>query len=285
MRLGILGNIQKLALREILPELIHWLQHQNIPFILEENLSYLLGLNHSEIPKMLAEQLVQQVDVILAFGGDGTILSTARLVGASGVPILGINLGRLGFLAEITPAELFKSIEDIFAGRHQIVARSLLEAHVGQMEAVEKITCLNDVVVDKAESSRIIRIEVYINEEYFNTYTCDGLIIASPTGSTAYSLSALGPIVESDVPAIIINPICPHSLSVRPVLISDTKQIRVVAFSEISKVKLCGDGQVYQDIPSGVPIYIRKAHYCVRWVKCGGKSFYDVLRTKLAWGE
>lgn len=285
MIFGILGNTQKVGLKNILPNLIDWLQAKKIAFVLEEDVYRAIKISRADINISTAEKMLDQVDILLAFGGDGTILSTARLVGNTGIPILGVNLGRLGFLAEIAPNEIYESIEDIQANRHFIIERSLLEATIENPSAIKKIICLNDIVIDKADITRTIRIEVFINEEYFSTYKCDGLITATPTGSTAYSLSASGPIVEPGVRAIIINPICPHSLSARPVIIPDHKEIRVVAHSDTNRVILCGDGQVVEYIPSGKSIYIRKADHSVRWVICRGKSFYEVLRTKLAWGE
>jgi len=285
MKFGIIGNTQKTALRVILPQLIRWLEERQIPFVIDEKVHQFLNLSASEFHSTAASNIPQLCDVIIAFGGDGTILSTARLVGASGVPILGVNLGRLGFLAEIAPQEIFQSVEDILANRFTIVERTMIEASLEEGILANKIICLNDVVIDKADSSRTILIKVFINEEYLSTYSCDGLIVASPTGSTAYSLSASGPIVEPDVRTIIINPICPHSLSARPVLIPDDKQVRVVAYASNNLINLCGDGQTVQKIPAGASIFIKKADHCVRWVKCSRKSFYDVLRLKLAWGE
>lgn len=285
MIFGIVGNTQKKALNEILPRLFQWLFDQDIPFVLDEAIYYALHLDLPRVQIAVPKEIIRQVDIILAFGGDGTILSTARMVGAAGIPILGINLGRLGFLAEIAPGEIIETLIEILAGRYTIVERSLLEARIANHPNTQKIYSLNDVVIDKADLSRMIRVDVHIDDELLNSYRCDGLIVASPTGSTAYSLSAAGPIVEPDVRAIIINPICPHSLSARPVLIADNKEVRVTAFAETGRLILCGDGQTVQHIPSGSNVFIRKADFCVRWVKCRSKGFYEVLRTKLAWGD
>lgn len=285
MRLGIVGNTQKTGLKEILSQLIGWLQARKIEFYLEENVFKFLQLKSSNVISATLEEINQKVDIVLAFGGDGTILSVARQVGASGVPILGVNLGRLGFLAEIAPYEIYDRINELLTDQYQIVERLMLEAHIGKQQTNDTITCMNDVVIKNAGSSRVIQIEVYINDDYLNTYFSDGLIIASPTGSTAYSLSAMGPIVTPEVKAIIINPICPHSLTARPIVIPDDKQIRIVTFSETNQIMVCGDGQIFRPVSSGVSIFVKKTDYFVRWVKCQHKSFYETLRTKLSLGE
>lgn len=285
MRLGIVGNIQKAGLKEILSQLIDWLLARKIEFYLEEKVFQFLQLTNSSILAAPLEEICQKTDIVMAFGGDGTILSVARQVGAFRVPILGVNLGRLGFLAEIAPHEIYDRINELLTDQYQIVERLMLEAHIGKEQTNDSITCMNDVVIKNAGSSRIIQIEVYINDDYLNTYCSDGLIIASPTGSTAYSLSASGPIVTPEVKAIIINPICPHSLTARPIVIPDDKQIRIVAFSDTNQIMVCGDGQIFRPVASGVSIFVKKTDYFVRWVKCQHKSFYETLRTKLSLGE
>jgi len=284
MKFGIVGNIQKPALRQILPQLIHWLHERHIPFVIEKQVHEYLGLNSNDFPFTLEEDLPRACEIIIAFGGDGTILATARLVKGFSVPILGVNLGRLGFLAEIGPQDVFQTIEDILAQRFRIVERTMLEVRV-ENGLIDPIICLNDIVIDKANFTRTISLDVFIEDSFLVTYRCDGLIVASPTGSTAYSLSAAGPIVEPDVQAIIINPICPHSLSARPVVIPDHKHVKVIAHSPNQTINICGDGQIIERIPSEVTISVKKANHTVLWVKCRGKSFYDVLRTKLSWGE
>ncbi|MBN2089926.1 NAD(+)/NADH kinase [candidate division KSB1 bacterium] len=285
MRLGITGNIQKTGLKEILSQLIDWLIVRKIEFFLEEKVFQFLQLNNSPALSASLEEISQKSDILMAFGGDGTILSVARQVGSFGVPILGVNLGRLGFLAEIAPYEIYDRINELISDQYQIVERLMLEAHIGKQRTNDTITCMNDVVINNAGSSRVIQIEVYVDDDYLNTYCSDGLIIASPTGSTAYSLSALGPIVTPEVKAIIINPICPHSLTARPIVIPDDKPIRLVAFSETNQIMVCGDGQIFRPVASGVSIFVKKTDYFVRWVKCQHKSFYETLRTKLSLGE
>ena len=283
MKIGIIGNIQKTNLPTLLTEFFQWLDAQKIEFVLETKLAQFLGPAVQEREQKPAAELSRFCDLILTFGGDGTLLGAARLVAATEVPILGINMGRLGFLTEISPDELIPSIEEIRQNQHQIVQRSLLEARPENAPDSDPIIGLNDIVFKSRGISRMIHVEVSIDNEYLNTYHCDGLIIASPTGSTAYSLSASGPIIDPDVHSIIINPICPHSLNARPVLISDEKTVRVLVQPDHEEIYFCGDGQMVQSLQPATPVIIRKAPYTLSWIRCQQKNFYGILRTKLGW--
>jgi len=286
MIFGISGNTTKVMVREVIPELLQWLKHRNIDYIIDSELIKCLNsLRQSEGEKL--SRMGDKCDVVLAFGGDGTILSTARMVGASGVPILGINLGgRLGFLAEVMMDELYDSLENILNKQYTILERMVLEAILHQQKFEDIYYALNDIVVHRGGFSRVIRIDVFINDEYLNTYLGDGIIVATPTGSTAYSLSAYGPILFPTVNCMIINPICPHSLGVRPVVIPDDSKIRVVPHIEGRTVTLSADGQVSHQFSKkeGVEINICKANYKIRWIRHQDRNFYDLLRTKLNWG-
>lgn len=286
MTFGITGNTTKEMVKGVIPELLDWLRQKDINYILDAELLKYLKLSLSVRSDELC-QMGDQCDVVLAFGGDGTILSTARKVGASGVPILGINLGgRLGFLAEVMIDELYDSLTDILNKDYTILERLVLEAKSSQQEIEKTCYALNDVVIDRGGFSRVIRVEVFIDNEYLNTYLGDGIIIATPTGSTAYSLSAYGPILLPTLDCMIINPICPHSLGVRPVVIPDECEIRVVPHVDGKIVTLSVDGQVSQQFSKneGVQIDIRKAEYKIKWIRHKNRTFYDLLRTKLNWG-
>lgn len=286
MIFGITGNTTKEMVKGVIPELLDWLRQKDIDYILDAELLKYLKLSLSVRSDELC-QMGDQCDVVLAFGGDGTILSTARKVGASGVPILGINLGgRLGFLAEVMIDELYDSLTDILNKDYTILERLVLEAKSSQQEIEKTCYALNDVVIDRGGFSRVIRVEVFIDNEYLNTYLGDGIIIATPTGSTAYSLSAYGPILLPTLDCMIINPICPHSLGVRPVVIPDECEIRVVPHVDGKIVTLSVDGQVSQQFSKneGVQIDIRKAEYKIKWIRHKNRTFYDLLRTKLNWG-
>ncbi len=286
MTFGITGNTTKGMIKGVVPELIQWLEQNNCGYILDADLVNSLTLS-SSVKTAKLSQLGQMCDVVLAFGGDGTILTTARVVGASGVSILGVNLGgKLGFLAEVMIEELYHRLTDILKGDYVILERLVLEAKICQQTGEKISYALNDVVIDRGGYSRVIRIDVFIDEEYLNTYLGDGIIIATPTGSTAYSLSAYGPILLPTLNCMIINPICPHTLGVRPVVIPDSCEIRVVPHVEGKLVTLSIDGQVSQQFikNESVVIYIHRASYKVKWIRTKDRTFYDLLRAKLNWG-
>lgn len=285
MIFGISGNTTKGIVKGVIPELLDWLISRKIDFILDDELVNYLKLPYFAKSEKLTE-IGDKCDVVLAFGGDGTILSTARAVGASGVPILGINLGGLGFLTEVGIDELYSTLENVINHQYSILERMVIEATVQQQGETETYYALNDIVVDRGGFSRVIRIDVFIDDFYLNTYLGDGVIIASPTGSTAYSLSALGPILFPTVNCIIINPICPHSLSVRPVVIPDTSTIRIVPHTQGTIITMSVDGQVSQQFPktANIEIRVKKADYYIRCIQKKNKNFYDLLHTKLNWG-
>ena len=227
--------------------------------------------------------MVSECDMMIAFGGDGTILSTARLVGRAAVPILGVNLGKLGFLAELSVDEVESFVDDILNNQHVIEDRSVIrvtaEGHDIQMFGV------NDVVIDKSNSSRVIDMETYVNNDYLVTYTGDGLIVATPTGSTGYSLASGGPIVVPASDVLTITPISPHTLTARSVIVPDSSVIRVSIESELQTVRVTADGQQEKIFTPPVNLFIQKADYTVKLVKRKDKSYYDVLRSKLMWGK
>lgn len=285
MTFGITGNTTKDRLREVVPDLLRWLQQKKIAYIIDSELHKFLKLDQSEQNGKL-ETIALTSDIILAFGGDGTFLSAARAIGASNVPILGINLGRMGFLAEVTVDEIYESLEDILNGKYIVLERMVIEAVIHQKDWSRSFYALNDIVIDRGGFSRVFRIDVFIDQGLLNTYLGDGLIIATPTGSTAYSLSAHGPIVDPTVNCIIINPICPHSLSVRPVVIPDDSTIRIVPHFEGKIITMSVDGQVSQQFSreNGAEITVRKANHKIRWIRHSKRTFYDLLRTKFSWG-
>jgi len=286
MTFGITGNTTKTVVKSVIPDLVDWLSQKHVDYIIDVELSKYLKLSTSAKSDELC-LMGDQCDVVLAFGGDGTILSTARKVGASGVPILGINLGgKLGFLAEVVIDELYESLTDILKNDYTILERMVLEAQIYHQNSEKTNYALNDVVIDRGGYSRVIRVEVFIDNEYLNTYLGDGIIIATPTGSTAYSLSANGPILLPTLDCMIINPICPHSLGVRPIVISDECEIRVVPHIDGKIVTLSVDGQVSQQFSRNdkVEIVINKAKHKIKWIRHKNRTFYDLLRTKLNWG-
>jgi len=285
MTLGIIANLEKPTPQKIIPELLKWLKSRGVKFFVEETLAQQLGLPAEPAVRLEAEKFCQRCQMVISFGGDGTILSTARIVGRSGVPILGVKIGGMGFLAEVTPEELYPSLEDILNGRYQIVERMVLEGEVQTPKQAHRYYALNDFVFDKGVVSRVIRIKTFIDDQFLNTYIGDGLIISTATGSTAYSLAAGGPILLPSMEAIIINPISPHTLAARPVVIPGDKVVTVQVQSAPNDVMLNADGQIGEALSEGQSVNIKKADYRIKLVSHRGRSFYDILRAKLKWGE
>ena len=221
--------------------------------------------------------------MVISLGGDGTMLAAARIVGKHGTPILGVNLGKLGFLAEVSVDELQECLNDILKGNYFVEERMALEAKSSKDEKL--YYALNEVVVDKGASSRVIDLETYVNNDYLVTYAADGIILNTPTGSTAYSLASGGPIVAPQAKVITINPIAPHTLTARPVIVPDDSVIRVVVSSSAKPVHITTDGQVEGFYDTPAEFTIRKAPYTVKLVKRKNRRFYDLLRTKLMWGR
>lgn len=282
MIFGIIANLQKPDVKELVPEVIRWLQQKGLSFWVEQELAS--NLNLKKVNVTPAEELCERCSMVLSFGGDGTILSSARLVGKAGIPILGVKIGGMGFLAEVTPEDLFTNLEAILQGDYRIVERMALEARLLKKDS-HNFFALNDIVLDKGAVSRVIRIRTFIDEDFLNTYIGDGLIISSPTGSTAYSLAAGGPILLPTMDALIISPICPHTLGARPVVIPGDKVVRTRVEYGPQKVMFSADGQIRKELQEGDEVEIRRAPYRIKLVSRPDRSFYDVLRAKLHWGE
>jgi len=285
MKFGIIGNLDKSELIEAVTLLVKKLGDSGMQFVVEEGIARLLGdgiFAARQIGKR--EDCARNVDMVVALGGDGTILSAARLVGTLDTPILGVNLGKLGFLAEVAPGELQKALGEIISGKYRIEKRLVLEATISQIP--DKVMYgLNDLVVDKSRSSRLIDVEVYINDAFAVSYRADGLIISTPTGSTAYALSSGGPIVVPTSNVIGITPISPHTLSGRPLVVPDTDTIRIVTKDPAYEVLISVDGQEEAVLKPPVEVRIKRASHTVNLVKRAGGSYYEVLRAKLLWGK
>lgn len=288
MRFGITGNPEKAELPTIVKRLIQRFQRDGIDYVVHANLASLLRkkLNKSLIAKTTFQSdnsLPSSCDILISLGGDGTILRVARLVAKQGTPILGVNLGKLGFLAEVSLDELDDCLTDILNQRYIIEDRMMLEAQTNGTRQV--FYALNDVVVDKAGSSRVMDIETYVDREYLATFSGDGLIVSTPTGSTAYSLANGGPIVTPANTAMVISPMCPHTLTIRPVLVPDSCTIRLKIPSAPGKIHFTADGQQERFLTPPVEVVIKKAPFPARLVKRENSSYYDLLRRKLHWGS
>ena len=284
MKIGIFANIQKPKVRELLCPFLDWLIDRDIDIVLSKQLVEKLRLNEKNVDIVEQASLSRKSDLIVAMGGDGTMLAAARLVGRSGKPLMGVNLGGLGFLTEASAEDFYPKMEKIVAGDYIIDKRMVLTTRVSANLPRGEYFAMNDVVLDRGSSPRVIRVDVTIDGEYFNTYIADGIIISTPTGSTAYSLSAWGPIVVPSLESIILNPICPHALTVRPTVIpASSKVILKVEFND-SDALLSVDGQENIRVASGTILEVEKGDFYIHLVTFHEHSFFDLLRQKLQWG-
>jgi NAD+ kinase len=232
-----------------------------------------------------AENQVVDADMVLSLGGDGTFLKTVRIVGDREIPILGINLGGLGFLAEVSADDSLSSLEKILAGDYQVEERMTLQASLMRdEESVSEESALNDVVIGTTGLSRLANLEVCIDEEHLTTYESDGLILSSPTGSTAYSLSAGGPIVHPALEALLLTPICPHALSNRPLLVPPERKIKVHLREIPEGAMLTVDGQKGLALSCDDVITVARSSRRVRLITTNQASYFEILRSKLGWG-
>jgi NAD+ kinase len=233
------------------------------------------------------EELAEkQPDFVVVLGGDGTLLSVARTVAHAGIPILGVNLGSLGFLTEVKQDEILLALQAIDAGPCDVSLRSMLHCQLQRgAKCLAGYEALNDIVVHQSAIARLAGFDVRVNEKFVATYKADGLIVASPTGSTAYSLAAGGPILAPDVQAFVITPVAPHALTNRPLVIQDTASIEISIKDSGDSVLLTVDGQQGTSLADGDVIQCRKSECKVKLLKLRERSFFDVLRTKLKWGE
>jgi NAD+ kinase len=280
-RIGLILKRQDARVRSIVSDIIPWLQARNAEVLLDLNSADQCPAGIRLAPP---EELVRQVDVLSVFGGDGTLLYAARQVGASGVPILGINLGSLGFLTEVKLDEVHEAFEGLLSGRYQLEDRVLLDVEVLRgPNVVGRYLALNDAVINKGALARIIELEVSVNSQPVLLTRADGLIVSTPTGSTAYSLAAGGPILYPTLEAFIIAPICPHTLTNRPVVIPDRDEVEVV-LRRGTEVMLTVDGQVGMPLEQQDCLRIRRARATLRLVMPFGNTFFKLLREKLRWG-
>jgi len=223
-----------------------------------------------------------EADAVVAFGGDGTILETARRMGGHGWPVLGINLGRLGYLAEVSRGHMLDGVAALLEDRAEIVERMMLECHAGRETSLQS-HALNDILVATA-SGRIVDLDVAINGRPLASFRGDGLLVATPTGSTAHSLSAGGPILAPTLRAVVLTPVCPHELAIRPLVVSDTEIVSVVPTPESAPVRVCIDGRELAVLRPGERADIRASRRVFRLVQMPDVARYDILRQKLGWG-
>jgi NAD+ kinase len=282
---GIVSKPNSAAAANIVPALIEWLRGRGMAVRIDEQTAVYAGPvgRSSGLPR---EEVPEGCDLVIVLGGDGTLLAAARAIGRRETPLFPVNVGSLGFLTAITIDELYPELERAFRGEHRIAKRKLLATEVVRDgKVVAAYEALNDAVLTKAAIARMIDLDAHVDEQFVCAYKADGLIVSTPTGSTAYSLSAGGPIIFPSVPAICITPICPHMLTNRPVLVPETSVIRIISRTPGESVFLTIDGQVGNPIREGDTLVCRSSDYALRLVRPPHMMFFDVLRQKLKWGE
>jgi NAD+ kinase len=266
--------------------LVEWLHERAVHVCLEERTAELVdGVARSACRVTSGRELAQTADAIVVLGGDGTLLAASHLTERP-IPVLGVNFGSLGFLTEITMAELYPTLEGVLRGDYRYEERRMLRAHV-QRQGAEETTgdVLNDVVVTKAALSRIIELDVSVDGLFVSAFRADGLIVSSPTGSTAYNLAAGGPILHPTLEAVVLTPICPHMLTNRPLVISDRSTIEVrLRSAREGEAHATLDGQRGFPLRGGDVVKVTRSPRAIRLVKAS-RDFFEVLRTKLKWGD
>jgi len=282
MRFGVIANMERPDAGQVIGRIIKWADRNRVQLFLGNPI---VGKIPGDITGYDHEDLPARSDVIISLGGDGTLLASARAVGNNGTPILGINLGSLGFLTQLTPVNLEETLTAVLNGQHRIERRMMAEVEIEHGPEIKHPFALNDVVVDRGSVSRIINLDLYANDYFICSYAADGLIVATPTGSTAYSLAVGGPILNPHMNALTVSPISAFSLTTRPIIFSGNDDLRVVVRSKHSDPVLTLDGQVSCRLPQESSFIVRRADYHINFIVFRKNSFYDVLRSKLHWGR
>ncbi len=280
-KIGIICKTGRPEPLEILKEFLPWLSKKGLEVFLDTETASKLniaGHSRSDIPKF--------AEVIVVLGGDGTMLNVSRLVCERGIPILGVNLGGLGFITEVQIEELHDAMEKVLSGECLYEERLMLTAYIHRHgERIAEYTVLNDVVINKGALARIVDLETYINKTYITTFRADGLIVSTPTGSTAYSLSAGGPVLYPTLDSIVLTPICPHTLTNRPTVLPDDALIEIVLKSQSEDVFLTLDGQVGFSLRKEDVVEVKRSPFKTKLLIPFERDYFQILRTKLKWGE
>ena len=277
---GLVAKYEEPKAAEMVSWLVPWLKERGRRVLVESGMSRVGGRSCSK------KEMARKADLIVVLGGDGTLLSIARLVERPSVPILGVNLGGLGFITEVAVDELESILAKTLAGNFTVEKRMTLEIQVhSKRRKTKKFRVLNDAVITKGARARIIDLETHIGKEYLCTYRADGLIISTPTGSTAYSLAAGGPILYPSLGAIVLTPICPHTLTNRPIVVSSKATIRVSLRSSGDTVFLSPDRQQGVLLNNGDVVEVRDYRIPISLEEAPSRSYFEILRNKLKWGE
>ncbi len=275
-RVGIVANSDKEMAAEYSIRLGRWLSDRGLEVFYEDEIAGKLNM-----PGVARSELASVVDMVVVFGGDGTLLMAARMVMGSDAPVLGVNLGGFGFMTVVNLNEMLGTMELILNGEYSISRRMMLSVSVEDVN----YPALNDVVINRGNLSRIVNLETFVNGKYLSTFKADGLIISTPTGSTAYSLSSGGPIIMPELDSIIINPICPHILTNRPVVLPPDSVIEVIVWTKKGEASVTLDGQDLFVLKSGDRVGIKKSENHINLIESPQRDYLEILRTKLGWGE
>lgn len=287
-RVGIVVKPHQPDALKTICEIVKWLGERGIslvggPEIEHERIEHETGC---AVEAVAEDELGANVDLILVLGGDGTMIATARKLGDREVPVLGVNYGGLGYLAEFRIEELYTALESILKGNYRLDTRVMLAVELLRGdEQVTRTRVLNDAVINKSALARIIEIDAYLNRQFVNSFRADGLIVSTPTGSTAYNLSAGGPVIYPSMNAVVITPICPFTLSNRPIVVPDDVVIELCLKTQQEDVALTLDGQVGFPLQADDRVVIRKSKTTFNLVQPMNRNYFDVLRDKLRWGR
>ncbi|MBF0611697.1 MAG: NAD(+) kinase [Magnetococcales bacterium] len=266
--------------------LVEWLNQQGKSVTVVEDIAIAAHIPGQQARRQSQDNLPEGMDLVVVIGGDGTFIAAARAVGHRRVPILGVNMGRLGFLTEVPVEEMFATLEKVMQGEFHIEERTTLEVSVIRHELVQNQSrVLNDAVVHKGTLARMMEYNVTIDNQFVFSSRADGLIVATPTGSTAYALSAGGPIIHPALDALLLTPICPHTLTNRPIVVPGAVEISITLTSDDSNRLLTLDGQSGVQLESEDRIVIQRSQYSLLVMHPNTRNYYEILRTKLLWGE
>lgn len=284
---GIWGNTDKPRFWELLNPILDWSIEKGLTSFITTRIQDQLPSNFKYDVQVIesAEDFIK-LDFLLALGGDGTMLSAARAVGNRNTPILGIHLGELGFLAEVTSNEMFDRLNMVESGNYGIQKRMVIKAEINNGEGPITFFALNDFVIDRGKSHRMITLRLKSNERFVADYKADGLIIGTPTGSTAYSLSAGGPIIMPKLKAIVVVPISPHTLNLRPIVLPDDRILEISFPNDgVDKIAFAVDGQVNEYLDPQAKISIQKATFDIQMIDFKDSNYFDILQRKMGWGK
>jgi NAD+ kinase len=280
---GIVCKPIKEMVSSVVPPLMKWLAEKHVQVYLDQQTATTVGAPERGLRR---DELGGKIDWLIVLGGDGTLLSAARAMGANQVPILAVNLGGLGFLTSVTLDELYPVLEEVLEGKSKLSERMMLQAEIlHDGKTSDKQIALNDAVANKAALARMLDFDVHVDGNHVGRYRADGLIVATPTGSTAYSLAAGGPIIHPDLDAFVITPICPHMLTNRPLVVPDTARVELDFAVSHEPVYLTMDGQIGFQLDAKDRVVITKSSHKVQVVKPPKMTYYEILRSKLRWSE